>query len=129
NALIYFLIAAAVLAAVLGHTVDASVILLVVIVNAIVGFVQEGRAEQALNALQAMLAPCARVLRDGQRHVVAVPDLVPGDIVLLEAGDRVPADLRLLRARGMLVDEAILTGESVAAEKQESPAFSSASLG
>ena len=129
NALIYFLLAAAVLAALLGHRVDASVILLVVIVNAIVGFVQEGRAEQALDALRAMLAPNARVLRDGQRHTVEVRDLVPGDIVLLEAGDRVPADLRLLRARGMLVDEAILTGESVAAEKREDPAAASAALG
>lgn len=129
NALIYFLLSAAVLAALLGHVVDASVILLVVLVNAIVGFVQEGRAEQALSALRAMLAPSARVLRDGHRRVVAVQDLVPGDIVLLEAGDRVPADLRLLRARGMLVDEAILTGESVAAEKLESPAAASAALG
>src|SRR5690606_14845413 len=119
----------AVLAAVLGHAVDAGVILLVVIINAIVGFVQEGRAEQSLSALRAMLAPSARVLRDGQRCVMAGQDLVPGDLVLLEAGDRVPADLRLLRARGMLVDEAILTGESVAAEKQESPASSSAALG
>src|SRR5690606_6815727 len=93
NALIYFLLAAAVLAAVLGHAVDAGVILLVVIINAIVGFVQEGRAEQSLSALRAMLAPSARVLRDGQRCVMAVQDLVPGDLVLLEAGDRVPADL------------------------------------
>ncbi len=129
NALIYFLLAAAALAALLGHNVDASVILLVVIVNAMVGFIQEGRAEQALNALRAVLAPSARVLRDGQRHSMAVQELVPGDIVLLEAGDRVPADLRLLRARGMLVDEAILTGESVAAEKLESPASPSAALG
>ncbi|MDX3893220.1 HAD-IC family P-type ATPase [Pusillimonas sp.] len=128
NALIYFLLAAALLAAVLGHHVDASVILLVVIVNAIVGFVQEGRAEQALSALRAMLAPSARVLRDGRRQAVAVEALVPGDVVLLEAGDRVPADLRLLRARGLLIDEAILTGESVASEKQESPAAEAAML-
>src|SRR5690606_1287031 len=89
NALIYFLIAAAVLAASLGHVVDASASVLVVIVNAVVGFVQEGRAEQSLNALRAMLAPTARILRDGQRCVTAVQDLVPGDLVLLEAGDRV----------------------------------------
>lgn len=129
NALIYFLLVAAVLAGLLGRTVDASVILLVVIVNAIVGFVQEGRAEQAMAALHAILTPSARVLRDGQRRVVAVQDLVPGDIVLLEAGDRVPADLRLLRARGLLADEAILTGESVAAEKQENPVEPTAALG
>src|SRR5690606_25009737 len=129
NALIYFLLTAALLAALLGHVLDAGVILLVVLVNAIVGFIQEGRAEQALGALRAMLAPSARVVRDGQRSVVSVQDLVPGDIVLLEAGDRVPADLRLLRARGMLIDEAILTGESVAAEKLESPAAAAAALG
>jgi len=129
NALIYFLLAAAVLAAFLGHGVDAGVIVLVVCVNAVVGFIQEGRAEQALAALRAVLAPTARILRDGQRRIVAVQDLVPGDIVLLEAGDRVPADLRLLRTRGMLIDEAILTGESVAAEKQESPAPPSSALG
>ncbi|MCW5654819.1 HAD-IC family P-type ATPase [Hydrogenophaga sp.] len=117
NALILFLIAAAALAAGLGHWVDAAVIVGVVTVNAIVGFVQEGKAEEALGALRAMLAPSAHVLRDGQRDTVPVAALVPGDVVLLEAGDRVPADLRLLRARGLLVDEAILTGESVTSVK------------
>ena len=121
NALILFLLSAAVVAAVLGHGVDAGVIVGVVLVNAIVGFVQEGRAEQALNGLRAMLATRVRVLRDGARHTIPVADLVPGDVVLLEAGDRIPADLRLLRARGLLVDESILTGESVASEKSETP--------
>ncbi len=129
NALILFLLSAAALAAALGHWVDAAVIVGVVTVNAIVGFVQEGKAEEALSALHAMLAPSARVLRAGLREAVPVAALVPGDVVLLEAGDRVPADLRLLRARGLLVDEAILTGESVASVKTESAVGTQAALG
>ncbi|MCW4454886.1 HAD-IC family P-type ATPase [Flavobacterium sp. MXW15] len=129
NALILFLVSAAVLAGLLGHRVDAAVIVAVVLVNAVVGFVQEGRAEQALAALQAMLAPTARVLRGGARREIAVGGLVPGDVVLLEAGDRVPADLRLLQARGLLIDEAILTGESVVAEKAEAAVAAEAALG
>jgi len=129
NALILFLLSAAALAEALGHWVDAAVIVGVVTVNAVVGFVQEGRAEQALSALHAMLAPSARVLRAGQRELVPVAALVPGDVVLLEAGDRIPADLRLLRARGLLIDEAILTGESVASVKTEAAVDVTAALG
>ncbi len=129
NALILFLAAASVAALALGHYIDAAVILLVIVVNAIVGFVQEGRAEQALAQLQSMLAPNARVLRDGKRQVLPVVGLVPGDIVTLEAGDRVPADLRLLRARGLLIDEAALTGESVAAGKTDAAVAADAALG
>ncbi|RSU79496.1 cation-transporting P-type ATPase [Sphingomonas sp. S-NIH.Pt3_0716] len=119
SVLIYFLLGAALIALLLNHGIDAAVILAVVLVNAVVGFIQEGKAEEALGAIQDMIAPHAMVLRSGERRVVAVPDLVPGDIVLLEAGDRVPADIRLLRARGLLIDEAALTGESVAAEKHQ----------
>ncbi|WP_303761288.1 HAD-IC family P-type ATPase [Sphingobium yanoikuyae] len=119
SVLIYFLLGAALIALLLNHGIDAAVILAVVLVNAVVGFIQEGKAEEALGAIQDMIAPHAMVLRGGERRVVAVPDLVPGDIVLLEAGDRVPADIRLLRARGLLIDEAALTGESVAAEKHQ----------
>ena len=129
NVLIYFLLAAAVAASLLGHIVDAAVIAAVVIVNAIVGFIQEGKAEKALDAIRSMIAPSALVIREGQRTRVAVRDLVPGDIVFLEAGDRVPADLRLLRARRLLIDEALLTGESVAAEKDETPVAADAALG
>ncbi len=129
NALIVFLLVAAVVAGSLGHRIDAAVIVLVVLVNAIVGFVQEGRAEQALAALRGMLASQARVIRNGGREQVDTPELVPGDIVLLEAGDRVPADLRLLHARGLLIDEAALTGESVASEKHEGPVAADAALG
>jgi magnesium-transporting ATPase (P-type) len=129
NPLIYFLLAAAVAAWVIDHRIDAVVILAVVMVNAIVGFVQEGKAEKALNAIRKMISPHASAFRDGQRASVPVADLVPGDVVLLEAGDRVPADLRLTRARGLLIEEAVLTGESVAAEKQEDPVAPDASLG
>jgi magnesium-transporting ATPase (P-type) len=129
SALIYFLLAAAAGAWVLGHDVDAAVIMAVVLANAVVGFVQEGKAEKALEAMRRMISPGAAVWRDGERHTVPVSSLVPGDVVLLEAGDRVPADLRLLRARGLLVDEALLTGESVPAAKKEAPAPADADLG
>ena len=129
NTLIYFLLAAAIAAFALGHVIDAGVIVTVVVVNAVVGFVQEGRAEQALDAIRDMIAPKASVLRDGRRISICAAELVPGDIVLIEAGDQVPADLRLMRARALLVDEAILTGESVAAQKREAPVTTDAQLG
>ncbi len=128
SALIYFLLAAALGAWLLGHSVDAAVIVAVVLVNAVVGFVQEGKAESALEAMRSMIAPQATVLRDGVRRGVPAESLVPGDVALLEAGDRVPADLRLLHARGLLVDEALLTGESVPAAKREAPAHPDAEL-
>jgi calcium-translocating P-type ATPase len=129
NALIYFLLAAALAALALEHYVDAAVIFAVVLVNAVVGFLQEGKAEKALAAMRRMLSPRASVLRGGARASVPVAELVPGDVVLIEAGDRVPADLRLLRARGLLIDEALLTGESVSAQKREVPAHPEAQLG
>jgi magnesium-transporting ATPase (P-type) len=128
STLIYALLAAAGVAAWLGHGLDAMVIVAVVLVNAIVGFLQEGKAENALAAIRRLISPHAHVLRDGRRLSVAVADLIPGDVVLLEAGDRVPADLRLLRARGLLIDEALLTGESIAAQKQDRPAARDAAL-
>ncbi len=129
SALIYFLIAAAAGAALLAHVVDAIVIMVVVIVNAVVGFLQEGKAERALNAIRDLISPHAAVMRDGVRRTVDVHELVPGDVVLLEAGDRVPADLRLLRIRGLTIDEALLTGESVTAEKREDIIAETAALG
>lgn len=129
SALIYFLLAAATAAMFLGHTVDAAVIAAVVIANAVVGFVQEGKAEHALGAIRNLISPHATVLRDGGRKTVEVADLVPGDIVILQAGDRVPADMRILHARGLKIDEALLTGESVNADNQESPVDIEAPLG
>ena len=129
NLLILVLLAAALITALLGHWIDTAVILAVVVVNATIGFVQEGRAEAALEALRDMLAPKAAVLRDGQRETLAAADLVPGDIVLLEAGDKVPADLRLVDVAGMTVEEAILTGESVPVRKAPDPVADDALLG
>ena len=117
NVLIYVLLGSGVTVLALGHGVDAAVIFGVVLANAIVGFVQEGKAEDALAAIRAMAAPSANVLRDGKRVALQVRDVVPGDIVLLEAGDHVPADLRLLRATSLIVEEAALTGESVPVAK------------
>lgn len=127
--LIMLLIAAAVISVLFHHYVDASVILAVVIINAVIGFVQEGKAEESLAALRSMLSPTARVLRDGERVILPVEDLVPGDVLLLEAGDRVPADARLMHARGVRVDEAVLTGESVPAEKHTAEVADDAALG
>ncbi len=117
NILIYVLLAAALITALLGHTLDTVVILAVVVLNSVIGFIQEGKAEKALDAIKSMLAPHAAVIRDGHRLSIAGEDLVVGDIVLLEAGDKVPADIRLLSAHGFSVQEAILTGESVPSEK------------
>ncbi|WP_070936078.1 HAD-IC family P-type ATPase [Edaphosphingomonas haloaromaticamans] len=129
SALIYFLLAAAAAALMLGHLVDAAVVLFVVLINALVGFAQEGKAERALGAIRDLIAPHATVLRDGARQTVAASDVVPGDVVLLEAGDRVPADMRIVRARGLTIDEALLTGESVAADKHEAAVAAESSLG
>ncbi|MEM6421181.1 MAG: cation-transporting P-type ATPase [Pseudomonadota bacterium] len=129
NLLIYVLIASAAVTAALQHWVDTGVILAVVIVNAVIGFVQEGRAEQAMAAIRGMLAPRSAVLRDGRRQSIDAAEVVPGDIVLVEAGDRVPADLRLISARGLKAEEAVLTGESVPVEKNTALVLEGAALG
>jgi Ca2+-transporting ATPase len=115
--LIYILLASSAITAALGEWVDSGVILAVVLVNAVVGYIQEQRATDALAALKRMLRTVARTRRDGQWRVLDAAELVPGDVVRLEAGDRVPADVRLLHARGLFADEAALTGESLPAEK------------
>ena len=117
NVLIYVLLGSAVITAALAHVVDTAVILAVVIANAIIGFIQEGRAEQAMSAIRQMLSPRTAVLRGGRRVSIESVNVVPGDVVLLEAGDKVPADLRLMEAAGLRVEEAVLTGESVPVEK------------
>ncbi|WP_404809921.1 cation-transporting P-type ATPase [Microvirga lenta] len=129
NLLIYVLLGAGALAALIGHGTDALVIVAVVLANAIIGYVQEGRAERALDAIRGMIDPHASVVRDGHRVTIRAEDVVPGDVVMLEAGDRIPADLRLLKARSLRVDEAVLTGESVPVDKAVAPVEADAALG
>lgn len=112
SVLVLVLVAGALLAGVIGDLKDALVILVVVLINAVLGFYQEYRAEQSLAALKKMLAPEAEVRRDGGSQMLTAEELVPGDIVLMDAGDRVPADGRVIVAHGFEVDESSLTGES-----------------
>ena len=118
NVLIYILLIAGTITALLGHWVDSGVILGVVVINAIIGFLQEGKAERAMDAIRNMLSPSAMVWRDNHLREIPASRLVPGDMVQLGAGDRVPADLRLLRVRDLRIDEAALTGESVPVDKR-----------
>lgn len=129
NLLIYVLLAAAAVTAALGHPIDTGVILGVVVINAVIGYIQEGRAEAALQAIKNMISPRASVLRNGQRLTVDAAEVVPGDILLIEAGDRVSADVRLVKARNLTIDEAVLTGESVPVEKQTAAVAAQAPLG
>ncbi|MCS7235406.1 MAG: cation-translocating P-type ATPase [Armatimonadota bacterium] len=121
NVLILILLAATALSAALGHVVESVAITIIVLFAVLLGFVQEYRAEKALEALRRMAAPVAHVLRDGREVRVPARDLVPGDVVVLRIGDRVPADLRLLEAANLQVDEAPLTGESVPVAKSPAP--------
>jgi cation-transporting P-type ATPase F len=117
--LVLILLVSGVVALMLGEPVDATVIFGVVAVNAVIGYLQEARAEAALDALRSMVRTQARVVRDGRTRHVPSEDLVPGDLVLVEAGDKVPADLRLVRHAELQVDESALTGESLPAAKDE----------
>ena len=116
--MILVLLAAALVSGLLGEWVDALVILIIVVLNAVIGFTQARRADQAIAALRQLSAAQAQVLRGGQPQAVPAAELVPGDIVLLEAGNQIPADLRLLEAAQLKVDESTLTGESVTVEKR-----------
>lgn len=129
NVLIYVLLAAALVTALLGHWIDTGVILGVVIINAIIGVAQEGKAEEALNAIRRILSLDATVLRDGKRKQIPAEEVVPGDIVLLQSGDKVPADLRLLNSKNLRIEEAALTGESVATEKSLAAVASQSAIG
>ncbi len=117
DVMILILIAAALISLFMGEMADACIILGVVVINAVLGVLQESRAEKALDALKKMSAPFVRARRDGQVVRIKTEELVPGDVVLLEAGDVVPADVRLMEAASLKVEEAALTGESVPVEK------------
>ena len=115
--LIYILIVAAIVTALLGEFIDTGVIVAVVILNAVVGYFQEYKAETSVRALKSMVVARARVIREGKEGEIATEDLVPGDIVLLASGAKVPADLRLVEVTELRAEEAALTGESVPVEK------------
>jgi Ca2+-transporting ATPase len=115
---IWILIVAAAISGILGEWTDATAIIAIVLLNAVLGFVQEEKAERALAALQKLAAPMARVLRDGTLRFLPARELVPGDLLDLDAGDNVPADARLLEAFGLRVQESALTGESVPVDKE-----------
>lgn len=117
DVLIYILLAAAVMTAVMGHWVDTAVILGVTVINALIGYIQESNAEKSLQSIRNMLSSDAQVIRDGKHATIPTTDLVPGDIVVLRAGDRIPADMRLIEAHNLRVEEAILTGESTVVDK------------
>jgi magnesium-transporting ATPase (P-type) len=117
NPLIYVLLASGLITVMLHDYVDAAVIFGVTLINSMIGYAQEGKAERALDAVKNMLAAKANVVRNGERHSIDAEDLVPGDVVLLEAGDKVPADLRLVKTKNLRMIEAALTGESAPVEK------------
>ena len=128
NVLIYVLLAAALVTAALQHWLDTAVIIGVVVVNALIGFVQEGKAEDALAAIRQMLSPKSMVIRDGRRCTIDASGIVPGDIMPLQAGDKIAADLRILQSKGLRIEEAALTGESVPVEKTSAPCGKDADL-
>jgi magnesium-transporting ATPase (P-type) len=119
--LIYILLIASVVTLLLGEYIDTGVIIFVVLLNAVVGYFQEFKAEESVRSLKRLLVLKARVVRDGREKEIPGTDLVPGDIVLLASGTRVPADLRLIHTNELRIDEAMLTGESVPVEKQTEP--------
>jgi magnesium-transporting ATPase (P-type) len=129
NVLIYVLLAAAVITALMEHYIDMWVILAVVIVNALIGFIQEGKAEQAMESIRDMLSLEAVVIRNGKKKTIDAEELVPGDIVMLKSGDKVPADLRLIKTKDLQVEESPLTGESTSVDKSTDPVDDDAVIG
>lgn len=117
DVLIYVLLVAALLKLIMGHWIDMFVILGVAVINALIGHIQESNAEKSLQSIRNMLSSEAVVVRQGSHETVATTALVPGDIVVIRAGDRIPADLRVIEAHNLRVEEAILTGESTVVEK------------
>src|SRR5271166_6505416 len=129
NILVYVLFGAGFTKLMLSLWVDAAIIFAVLVLNGLLGFVQEGRAEKALDSIRNMLSAEARTVRGGETRMLSAEELVPGDVVLLESGDKVPADLRLLEAKNLHTEEAALTGESVPAEKNTDPVSENATVG
>jgi magnesium-transporting ATPase (P-type) len=117
NILVCVLLAAGFTKLMLSQWIDAAIIFAVVVLNALLGFIQEGKAEKALHSIRNLLSAEARTMRSGETRMIPADELVPGDIVLLESGDRIPADLRLIEAKNLRTEEAALTGESVPADK------------
>ena len=129
NILVYVLLAAGFIKLMLNLRIDAAIIFAVVILNALLGFVQEGKAEKALDSIRNMLSAEARTMRSGETRMIPAEQLVPGDVVLLESGDKIPADLRLIEAKNLRTEEAALTGESVPAEKNVDAVPANATIG
>ena len=129
NVLVYVLIAAGFIKLMMSLWLDASIILAVVIINGLLGFLQEGRAEKSLDSIRNMLSAEARTLRNGQTSMIPAEKLVPGDIVFLESGDKIPADIRLLDVKNLRTEEAALTGESVPSDKSTAPVSDKATVG
>jgi calcium-translocating P-type ATPase len=129
NILVYVLLGAGFTKLMLNLWVDAGIIFGVVILNALLGFIQEGKAEKALDSIRNMLSAEARTLRGGETRMIPAEQLVPGDVVLLESGDKIPADLRLADVKNLRTEEAALTGESVPAEKTTDPVSEKATVG
>src|SRR5215813_11464315 len=129
NILVYVLLGAGFIKLMLNLWADAAIIFGVVILNALLGFIQEGKAEKALESIRNMLSAEARTLRAGETRLIAAEQLVPGDVVLLESGDKVPADLRLADVKNLRTEEAALTGESVPADKNTEPAPLNSTVG
>jgi len=129
NILVYVLLAAGFTKLMLNLWVDAAIIFGVVVLNALLGFIQEGKAEKSLDSIRNMLSAEARTVRGGETRMIPAEQLVPGDIVLLESGDKIPADLRLIEAKNLRAEEAALTGESVPAEKSADAVSANATVG
>jgi len=117
--MVLILIAATIISAFMGEVTEAITIIAIIILNAILGFVQEYKTEKTMEALKGLSAPVARVIRDGRKQTIPAKYVVPGDVILLEAGDRVPADAIINEANNLQVDESPLTGESVPVEKEK----------
>jgi magnesium-transporting ATPase (P-type) len=129
NILVYVLLGAGFIKLMLNLWVDAAIIFGVVILNGLLGFIQEGKAEKALDSIRNMLSAEARTMREGEVRMISAEELVPGDVVLLESGDKVPADLRLAEAKNLRTEEAALTGESIPAEKSVDTVSANATIG